>query len=73
MQQKTIEALGGGPIVAAITTTLADWNVMLETATLVLGMLTGALSSYFLIRRLIVDRRRTRLERKGPQREKKDG
>lgn len=42
--------LGGGPVAAWITTVLADWNVVLETATLILGLTTGAFYLYFLIR-----------------------
>ena len=51
-QQKVAQdALGGGPIAAWITTVLADWNVVLETATLVLGLVNGVVYLYFLIRR----------------------
>lgn len=58
-QQRTAqELLGGGPGAAWIVTTLADWNVVLETVTLVLGIIIGTFSAYFLIRRFIRDRRK---------------
>ena len=58
-QQRTAqELLGGGPIAAWLTTTLADWNIVLETITLVIGIIVGAFSAYFLIRRFIRERRK---------------
>jgi hypothetical protein len=42
--------LGGGPAAAWITTVLADWNIVLETVTLVLGIISGIVYLYFLVR-----------------------
>ena len=58
-QQKTAqELLGGGPVAAWVTTTLVEWNVVLETAVMILGIVTGTLSAYFLIRRFIRERKK---------------
>ena len=54
---KTAEILGGGPIIAVATTATTELNATLETVTLCLGILTGLLSAYFLIRRFVQERR----------------
>lgn len=59
-QQKVAEVLGGGPIAAFVTTTLTEWNVVLETATLVLGLIAGVFSVYFFVSRFIRERKAKR-------------
>jgi len=54
---------GSFPTAAAITTTLTEWNVMLETGVLLFGLLTGALSAYVLINRIRRNRREKRENR----------
>lgn len=56
-QQKIAEAAGTGPIAAFITTTLAEWNIILETATLLLGLISGAFAVYFFVNRFIKERK----------------
>lgn len=56
-QQKIAEAAGTGPIAAFITTTLTEWNVILETATLLLGFVAGCFSVYFFVNRFIKERK----------------
>jgi len=58
-QQRTAqELLGGGPFAAWITTTLVEWNIVLETVTLVIGIIVGLFSAYFLVRRFMRERRK---------------
>jgi len=56
-QQKVAEVALSTPLASAIVTTLNDWNVILETATLTLGAVTGLFSAYFLIKRFIREQR----------------
>jgi hypothetical protein len=57
MQEKVIIAAGGAPTVAVFTTTLVEWNIVLETGVLIFGLLTGALSAYVLLQRIRRNRR----------------
>lgn len=58
-QQRTAqELIGGGPVAAWITTKLVEWNIVLETLTLLTGLVVGGFSAYFLIRRFIRERRK---------------
>lgn len=58
-QQRTAqELIGGGPAAAWITTKLVEWNIVLETVTLIIGIIVGAFSAYFLARRFIRERRK---------------
>ena len=54
---------GSSPVVAAVTTTLVEWNVMLETGVLLFGLLTGALSAFVLIQRIRRNRREKNAKR----------
>ena len=56
-QQKIAEAAGAGPIAAFVTTTLTEWNIILETATLLLGLISGAFAVYFFVNRFIKERK----------------
>ena len=56
-EQKIAEAAGTGPIAAFVTTTLTEWNIILETATLLLGLIAGAFSVYFFVNRFIKERK----------------
>ena len=57
-QQRTAqELIGGGPVAAWITTKLVEWNIVLETATLIVGLIVGGFSAYFLIRRFVRERK----------------
>ena len=59
-QQKIAEAAGTGPIAAFVATTLTEWNVIIETATLLLGFVAGCFSVYFFVRRFIKERKSKR-------------
>jgi len=61
-QQKIAEAAGTGPIAAFVTTTLTEWNIILETATLILGLVSGAFAVYFFVNRFIKERKAKRKE-----------
>ena len=62
-QQRTAqELIGGGPVAAWITTKLVEWNIVLETMTLIVGLIVGSFSAYFLIRRFIRERRKKNSE-----------
>ena len=56
-QQKIAEAAGTGPIAAFITTTLTEWNIVLESATLVLGFISGAFAVYFFVKRYLKEQK----------------
>lgn len=56
-QQKIAEAAGTGPIAAFVTTTLTEWNIVLETATLILGLISGAFAVYFFVNRFVKERK----------------
>jgi len=56
-QQKIAEAAGTGPIAAFVTTTLTEWNIVIETATLLLGFIAGCFSVYFFVNRFIKERK----------------
>ena len=59
-QQKIAEAAGTGPIAAFVTTSLTEWNIVLETATLILGLVSGAFAVYFFVNRFIKERKAKR-------------
>lgn len=61
-EQKIAEAAGTGPIAAFVATTLTEWNIVLETVTLVLGLIAGAFSVYFFVNRFIKERKAKRDE-----------
>ncbi len=56
-QQKIAEAAGTGPIAAFVTTTLTEWNIVLETATLILGLVSGAFAVYFFVNRFLKEQK----------------
>lgn len=56
-EQRIAEAAGTGPIAAFVTTTLTEWNIILETATLLLGLVSGAFAVYFFVNRFIKERK----------------
>ena len=56
-QQKIAEAAGTGPIAAFVATTLTEWNVVIETATLLLGFIAGCFSVYFFVKRFLKERK----------------
>jgi len=56
-EQRIAEAAGTGPIAAFVTTTLTEWNIVLETATLLLGLVSGAFAVYFFVNRFIKERK----------------
>lgn len=56
-EQRIAEAAGTGPIAAFIATTLTEWNIILETATLLLGLVSGAFAVYFFVNRFIKERK----------------
>ena len=56
-QQKIAEAAGTGPIAAFVATTLTEWNVVIETTTLLLGFIAGCFSVYFFVKRFIKEQK----------------
>lgn len=50
-QERAVDGLAGTSLTAGITMNLADFNVILETATLTVGFIAGAFAMFFQIRR----------------------
>ena len=60
LQEKVANVLSGAPIAASMGMSLGEFNIMLETATLVLGFVAGAFAMFFHIRRYLRSRARDR-------------
>ena len=50
-QERVVDTLAGTSLTAGISMTLADFNIILETATLTIGLIAGAFALFFQIRR----------------------
>ncbi len=50
-QERLVDGLAGTSLTAGVSMTLADFNVMLETATLTVGFIAGAFAMFFQVRR----------------------
>lgn len=50
-QERLVDGLAGTSLTAGISMNLADFNVMLETAVLVIGLVAGVFAMFFQIRR----------------------
>ena len=50
-QERVVDGLAGTSLTAGVSMSLADFNVILETATLTIGLIAGAFAMFFQVRR----------------------
>ena len=50
-QERLVDGLAGTSLTVGVSMTLADFNVILETATLTIGLIAGAFAMFFQVRR----------------------
>ena len=50
-QERLVDGLAGTSLTAGVSMTLADFNVILETATLTIGLIAGVFALFFQVRR----------------------
>lgn len=50
-QERVVDGLAGTSLTVGISMNLADFNVILETATLTIGLIAGAFAMFFQVRR----------------------
>ena len=51
VQERLVDGLAGISLTSGVSMTLADFNVILETATLTVGLIAGAFAMFFQVRR----------------------
>ncbi len=50
-QERMVDTLAGTSLTAGVSMTLADFNTILETATLTIGLIAGVFALFFQVRR----------------------